>query len=107
MRRCIRRLFPASVILFALVWITNNAGADRLVVPSSVSAVEEAAFYGDGNLDEVVLPEGLLSIEKLAFARSRINSLNLPRSLEYPGFNMKNRCFFLRCNNDPVNLGYQ
>lgn len=43
--------------------------------------IEEEAFYGDTNIDEVVLPEGIEEIGERAFAESGLRKINLPSTL--------------------------
>ena len=46
-----------------------------------LEVIEVEAFYGDDSLDEVVLPEGTVSIGSRAFANSSLRRINLPDSL--------------------------
>ena len=52
-----------------------------LTLPSSLSYVEEEAFYGNVAISEVTLPYGVLEIGKKAFAYSGVKHINLPQTL--------------------------
>ena len=69
-----------TLVLCAILF-SVCAQADTLVLPPALKTIEEEAFYGDTSLDEVVLPEGLESIGKKAFAGSSVKKINLPASL--------------------------
>ena len=58
-----------------------TAGAATLKLPAQLTAIEAMAFCGDKSLDEVTLPEGVLSIGAKAFADSSVKKINLPASL--------------------------
>lgn len=75
-----KKVFALIGILFMFGWAA--ASADTLVLPASLTVVEEEAFMGDTSLDEVVLPEGIREIKADAFAGSSLSSIHLPASLE-------------------------
>lgn len=87
----------------------SGTGIESVVVPDSVSemgdavfgscpdlkkatlsknlkVVPEYAFSHDKNLQEVILPHGIESIEKSAFESSGIQKINLPETLKVIGF---------------------
>lgn len=69
-----------------LVICKYTGNATELDVPESfydikITGIGNRAFFGNDNLTKVNLCEGLLSIGELAFAQSRIASINLPTSL--------------------------
>lgn len=78
----IGRLMIAVVSVLCLAVFAPAAYAEELVLPSDLLAIEEQAFYGDSSLDTVVLPEGIQTIGRRAFAHSSIKEINLPRSLK-------------------------
>ena len=73
-------LFISTFILCSL---TIFAEASTLTLPNNLTAIEEEAFYGDTGLDDVVLPEGILSIGDKAFQGSSLRKVNLPSSLTH------------------------
>lgn len=52
-----------------------------VTLPNTVLSIGEEAFYGDGNLTEVVLPEQLLEIGSHAFSYTSIKDIRFPSSL--------------------------
>lgn len=65
----------------------------KLIMPSTLKSVKKNTFYGDNALgrgSEVVFSEGLDSLGQDAFCFSRIEKINLPKSLKYIG----SGCFY-------------
>ena len=54
-----------------------------MVLPSSLTQIEEQTFFGDSSLEKVVLPDGLLSIGSQAFAYSGVKTINLPETIAF------------------------
>ena len=81
----LRILKKLTAIALTLAMLTSpfSAFADTLALPSSVRVISEAAFEGDQQLDQVILPEGVEVIDSRAFANSSLNAVNLPDSLYY------------------------
>lgn len=75
-------IFTVLLVLSTLV----AAHAEILSLPSSLSIIEEEAFYGDESLDTVVLPEGVKEIKAGAFAGSSVSSINLPTTVSWGRF---------------------
>ena len=65
---------------------------ESYTVPSSVKIIERFAFELTENLKNVVLPEGLTSIERSAFESSGIRTINLPSTLDSIGSYVFNNC---------------
>ena len=79
MKRCV----GIAVVLFGILSIVSGlCEPGILVLPNDLSRIEEKAFYGDFNMQEVVLPEGVKYIGPLAFGYSGLTKINLPSSLE-------------------------
>ena len=76
-----KRLLSASLSLSLLFGITSQAMAETLTLPSTLKTIGEEAFAGDTSLDDVVIPDGTVSIESRAFADSSLTRINLPFSL--------------------------
>ena len=73
--------FVIGIIICLLLAVT--ALADRVVIPAGTTDIEAEVFYGDRSVTDLDLPEGLLRIETKAFASTSLNSVTLPRSLEF------------------------
>lgn len=74
-----KRFFVMFLSIMAL--FCAAAQADTLTLPSSLTVIEEEAFYGNKSLDAVVLPEGITEIKAGAFAGSSLSSINLPTTI--------------------------
>ena len=74
-------ILPAALTLISLA--VCGARADLLTLPEDLTAIEDQAFYADASLDQVILPEGLLTIGEKAFAESGVTAVNLPDSLTF------------------------
>ncbi|MBQ7486674.1 MAG: leucine-rich repeat protein, partial [Clostridia bacterium] len=77
----LRKVIIALLAVF-LVFLFEGALAATLTLPESLETIEASAFEGDRSLDEVVLPEGIVSIRSRAFADSSVTAINLPVSLQ-------------------------
>lgn len=70
------------LLLTGLLCLSAAPGfAATLTLPSGLKVIEEEAFLGNTSLDEVVLPEGLQSIGRKAFAKSSVKVVHLPNSI--------------------------
>ena len=72
--------------VLCMVLLTHPFGVwaeDVFVLPKELQCIEDEAFYGITSLHEVVLAEGVLSIDQKAFAFSSITRIHLPASIEY------------------------
>ena len=54
-----------------------------LTLPASLTVIGEQAFFGDTNIEDVILPETAARIEKEAFANSSIRTIYIPGMIEY------------------------
>ena len=76
--------FVIILLLSILLSLTvASASADSLSFPLSLLTIEDEAFYGDTSVDNVVLPDGIKTIGKRAFADSSISSIFLPASIDF------------------------
>ena len=71
------------LVLVLVCSLSLNCAFASVTTPKDTTVIPEQAFYGDLSLTEVELQEGLLRIEKQAFANTSLTSVLLPRSLEY------------------------
>ena len=72
-------------ILMAMISLGNyaNASGGTIALPQSLTRIEEQSFFSNSSLEEVVLPEGILSIESQAFAYSGVKTINLPETITF------------------------
>lgn len=57
-------------------------GRKKYKVPNTVKVIRSDAFEDNGELEEVILPEGLEKIERSAFYSMNIKSINIPASVK-------------------------
>ena len=72
-----------------------------------VTAVGEGAFAGNETIEQVTLPDGLVSIGSKAFADSSVKSINLPDSVTRIADDAFEGCDNLRCWGAPGTYGEQ
>ena len=66
---------------------------DRVVLPSTMTAIADYAFYYASSLDEVVIPEGVVSIGASAFTNcTALAGITLPDSLTTIGTSAFHSC---------------
>ena len=71
-------LFVTFLLFFG---VSTAVYAETLFLPTDLKTIEEAAFAGDTSLDQIVVPEGTLTIGSRAFANSSVKAIALPQSL--------------------------
>ena len=71
---------------------TLIAGCKNTIIPSSVTAIEEYAFFGLSSLDKLAIPSSVKSIGTYAFGFSNLTELTIPRSVTSIGNNAFNYC---------------
>ena len=76
-----KRVLIIVLSLFVMCLQCGGALGEAGSLPESLSTIEDEAFMGDSSLQEIVLPEGTVSIGARAFAYSGLKSIVLPRSL--------------------------
>lgn len=75
-----------AFVLFACLFFLlplHVAAADPLILPASLSVIEQEAFCGDQKISNVTLPGNLRRIESRAFAGTSVEWIYLPSSLTY------------------------
>ncbi len=82
MKTC-RRVLTIMLILMSIFMFFGIANAATLTLPSATRDILAEAFYGDSSLDEVIIPEGCISIGERAFANCKISKITLPSTLAY------------------------
>ena len=75
--------FIFCVILAVSMAAVIPAMADALWLPSGLKSIEEETFYVDTSLDEVEIPNGVISIGSRAFADSSVKIVYLPDSVQF------------------------
>ncbi len=77
--RMTRGLLAAGVFVLALLVFTmNGANAGQLILPESISRIEEEAFFDDTSLDGLVLNDSLTYVGPRAFAGSSLRWVRFP-----------------------------
>ncbi len=69
------------ILLAAVFCLTTAASAETLIISADITEIGNEAFCDLAAFDEVILPEGLISIGDRAFAGSTIKRVYLPASL--------------------------
>ena len=68
--------------------ISSNDGLTKVVIPDTVTVIEENAFYSDVNLEEVVLGNNVSTIGEDAFDQDiKLSKINMPDSITEIGEN--------------------
>ena len=70
-------IFIAVMLLFSC-----RVFAEEVVIPETVTVIEEEAFAGDSFIKAVTLPEGIMQIGKRAFADTGTYIITMPDTLE-------------------------
>ncbi len=73
---------------------TNAQWNDELNEMAQTGKIEANAFYGVDTLKDVTIPEGVVEIDKFAFARSSVISVTIPEGTETIGY-----ASFYHCDN--------
>ena len=81
-----------------------SAGLTSFSVPEGIKYISAAVFSGRGNLSEITLPEGLLTIGNEAFMGTGIKSLVIPETVNYIGYKVFSGCSNLVSINLPENI---
>lgn len=77
------RMVCGALLVLLLLQFPQTAYCESLLLPSSLSAIEEEAFAGDSSLTEAVLPDSVLAIGSRAFADcTGLLSLSIPAATE-------------------------
>jgi len=74
-------------------WAFRSTGLTSVVIPNSVTGIEEGTFYGCYDLTSVTIEDGVRYIDSDAFERcSNLKHITIPNSVEYIG-----NCAFYEC----------
>ena len=75
-----------ALLALSLICGMGIAEADPTIqMPDGLRVIEEEAFMGTAFEDDVVIPEGVISIGDRAFANSAIKAIYLPDTIQYIG----------------------
>ena len=77
-----KRFLAVLMLILASVGFLWAAEAELLTIPRDVGTIEEEAFFGSKALDEVILPDGIVTIGPRAFSQTSLQSIYLPDTLE-------------------------
>lgn len=69
--------------------------ANPYIFPAGVECIGFCAFYGC-NIEELIIPEGVVIIHDYAFANSKVKKIHLPKSLSFLGNNVLDWCSSLK-----------
>ena len=76
------------VLVISLLLTEIHAGCDvtpdsngHVTLDPSTTVITESAFHECEDLKSITLPEGLLSIERLAFAQTSLENITIPTSV--------------------------
>lgn len=60
-------------------------GCKNSVIPSNVTSIGDYAFYGAGDLTEIIIPDSVTEIGAYAFSNTKLSQINLPASVKSIG----------------------
>lgn len=78
-----QKMLIITLIALCMLSFFSVAEAATLNLPPALETVMDESFMGDTSLDEVVIPEGCISIGTRAFANCKIKTITLPSTLAY------------------------
>ena len=78
MKRSLGAILLAAILLACF---QSVAFAGTLILPAKLKTVDSQAFYGDGSITEVKIPDGAVSIGEKAFAYSGLKRVIIPNSV--------------------------
>lgn len=76
-----RKLAAWITAVCLMTVISAAAMAETMLLPMELLEIGEEAFYADTSLDDVILPDGVVSIGSRAFADSSVNIITVPASV--------------------------
>ena len=92
MRKRISFIAVFGSVLMVCTLFCVYAAAGTLTLPTEVKEIQQEAFSGDTSLDEVVLPDGIVTIGSKAFSNSSVKRIYLPGSLKRIAFDAFEGC---------------
>ena len=82
-RRAARALLLVLSLLCSVLPAGTAAGASVIRWPKNAEVISEEMFYGNAEIEQAIIPEGVRRIESRAFANSSLREITLPDSLEF------------------------
>ena len=82
-RRAARALLLVLSLLCSVLPAGTAAGASVIRWPKNAEVISEEMFYGNAEIEQAIIPEGVRRIESKAFADSFLREITLPDSLEF------------------------
>lgn len=80
--------------LKTLIYYPYNKGNEPFIVPENVEVLGEKSFI-NYHLSEIILHDNIQEILEYAFSLSKLEKINLPRSLETINKGIFNNCYYL------------
>lgn len=81
MKKTVQWVLLLAILLLALLPCALADEENVLVLPKDLKVIDEEAFYGDTSISKVIVPEGVTTIGKKAFAESSLKVIELPDTL--------------------------
>ena len=81
MKKTVQWVLLLAILLLALLPCALADEENVLVLPKDLKVIDEEAFYGDTSISKVIVPEGVTTIGKKAFAESSLIVIELPDTL--------------------------
>ena len=83
----------------------NKTNVQEVVLPNSISSIQFSAFEGCTSLTSIKFPDNITDIEARAFQKcTSLTSINLPDNITYIGYNAFEKCQSLTSINLPDRL---
>ena len=80
MKTAMKRIHVAFLLCALLTCILAGAAQASLQLPQALTSIDESAFEGAQDIDQVIIGENVKRIEKRAFAGSSVSLVIFPRS---------------------------
>ena len=78
-----KKLLPAVLLLVLVLLLCTSASSEAVLqLPAGTKTISSQTFFRNSSLNIVILPEGLETIESMAFAFSSVRMVYLPESVK-------------------------
>lgn len=96
-----KKIFGTVFFLLLLFLLCSVAWADEIKLPADLKTVEDEAFMNDASVTAVILPDGLETIGKNAFANTGLTAVTIPSSVTAIGDGAFSGCSGLTMTGEP------